>query len=137
MTLLWDEVAKGSIVQIRSVGDLLDEFGDDGENGYPKVDVGWDSNMGDLCGMTCRVVQRIQHPDFIELYLEPEDASDPRWSTVVDAHISLDQALFNFNWSAELVELVAATAVVEAPEVSALLQLLGPPPASAITAPPR
>jgi len=135
MTLSWDEVAKGSIVQIRSVEDMIEEFGRDNV-GEPRLDLGWCPFMAISCGLTCRVVERARRDGYTHLTLEPEDDSDPRWGT---GSPSPGRTLIDYSWSIQMVESVTPVAaiVVEAPEVSALLQLLGPPPASAIAAHPR
>ena len=135
MTLLWDEVAEGTIVRIRSVEDMLEEFGSDYVD-EPRLDLGWCTAMAISCGLTCRVVARARRDSYTHLTLEPEDDSDPRWGT---GRPSTRSTLIDYSWSTQMVESVKLeeAVVVEAPEVSALLQLLGPPPASAIMAHPR
>ena len=136
MTLSWDDVAEGTIVRVRSVEDMSREFGRS-KYGSIQVDVRWNWQMAGACGMTCRVVQRVRRSDFIELYLEPEDASDHRWSFIPalpPGHSgtarTVLQLIDGFKWSTQLFEPVPAP---EPPEISALFQLLGPPPAGALT----
>jgi len=135
MSLLWDEVAEGTVVRIRSVEDMLKEFKKN-DRGYPRLEVGWDRHMGIVCGLTCRVVERLWRDDYTILIMQPEDDCDPLWAAGDPSPLSVFK---RFTWSNETVELVTPVeaVVVANPEVSALLQLLGPPPASAITAHPR
>jgi len=135
MSLLWDEVTYGTIVRVRSVEDMIKEFGRD-ERGNPEVDVGWDHEMAGVCGLTCRVVARMRRRNFVQLDLEPEDASDHRWSLVqpllpgdVGSPRTALDVMGMFTWSTHLVELVPAVAVA-ASSVSDL-ELLGGPSAEA------
>jgi len=132
MTLSWNEVTEGTIVRIRSVEDMIAEFDED-DDGDPRIETGWDHRMGIACGLTCRVVDRFRRDYYTILILQPEDDCDPLWTAGDPSPLS---ALTRFTWSTEMAELVTPVEaiVVEHPEVSALLRLLGPPPASAITA---
>jgi len=136
MVLSWDDAAEGTILRVRSVEDLARTFGRS-QSGNLVVDVGWDRQMAGACGMTCRVVARIRRPQFIQLDVEPEDELDHRWSFIhalppghSGTACTVRQLIEGFTWSTQLFEPVPAP---EHPEISALFQLLGPPPVGALT----
>ena len=136
MTLSWEEASIGNLVRVRSVADMIEEFGED-TDGNPCVNAGWNHKMALVCGMTCQVVDRARriggYLDGIGMVVHPEDANAFVWYGPDQERISVRSLLLEFNWSAQMFEPIPAVVVVEDPSVSALLQLLGTPPAGALT----
>ena len=140
MTLSWEEASIGNLVRVRSVADMIGELGED-TSGNPRVTAGWNHKMALVCGMTCQVVGRERriggYMNGIGMVVHPEDANAFVWYMPDRERISVRELLRYFNWSAQMFEPIPAVVVVEDPAVSALLQLLGTPPAGALTIHPR
>jgi len=116
---------------------MLLEFGADAY-GDPRVAVGWNSKMALVCGVIGRVIERRQSTDGISLTVRPKNTSAHVWYGADEENISVRSIFMDFNWSAQMFEPIPVVVVaVEDPSVSALLQLLGPPPAGALTTHPR
>jgi len=141
MTLSWEEASIGNRVRVRSVADMIAEFGEDGD-GSPSVDAGWNHTMALGCGLTCRVVERERriggYLAGIRMVVHPEDVDALVWDEPDQRNIRVSSIFLDFNWSAQMFEPIPVVVVaVEDPSVSALLQLLGTPPAGALTIHPR
>jgi len=121
---------------------MVAEFGED-TDGNPRVTAGWNHTMALVCGMACHVVARERridrYIDGIGMVVHPEDVDALVWDEPDQRNIRVRSLFLDFNWSAQMFEPIPAVVVVvvEDPAVSALLQLLGTPPAGALTIHPR
>jgi len=93
----------------------------EGPDEYPDVRGGWCSDMDEAIGQEVRISTIFINPDGIRI-------------TPLTTDPGIVECFNQYTWTLEMLELVDQQ-VLEHPEVSALLQMLGPPPASCINGP--
>ena len=115
------EIRVGMVVRVRTIESMAAEFGPHQHGGTPNVRGGWCSAMNHAIGLEVRISHIFEGSSVVKLI------------PLTKTPYVLD--LFNqYTWTLEMLELVDQP-VLEHPEVSALLQMLGPPPASCINGP--
>jgi len=122
--LALSEIRVGMVVRVRTFSSMLTEFGANPLSGNPAVSAGWCGEMNQVIGQKVRIAE-------IFPGVTPGVKITPL-TTLPE----LLGCFRQYHWTLEMLELVAQP-VPEHPEVSALLQLLGPPPANAVTTHPR